>query len=202
MREKVALWAGKDLGGIPRARKKLVSSCLPERISLKPKESGRRGKCLQSEGLRLCQAQSCAGKSQTEAMCCEGRCSWGALAGGVLARRFLCILALLERALAAGHGLVQPARDRGLPGAMPSQRISHEMRCVSCPSRGSGRGAWCQLISNSSISYRLCCLQCLRGPGFGELCGFRAPVSMPFTRDCPWCKKQFHCFSFQEMPQN
>lgn len=29
MREKVALWAGKVLGGIPRARKKLVSSCLP-----------------------------------------------------------------------------------------------------------------------------------------------------------------------------
>lgn len=80
---KFALCAGEDLRGIPRARKMLGSSCLPERISLKPKESGRRGKCLWSVGLRLCQAQSSAGRSRTEAMCCEGR-SWYSFGSNVL----------------------------------------------------------------------------------------------------------------------
>lgn len=40
------------------------------------------------------------------------------------------------------------------------------------------------------------------GPGFGELHSFRAPVTVPFSRDWPWCKKQFHCFWIKEMPQN
>lgn len=156
--------------------------------------------------LRLCQAQSCAGRSRTEATKAvrEGTGAAGELwqegpLQGDSCPSWLCWRGLWQQVM----GLFSLAEAMGVPSAMSSQRISHEKRCLRCQSHGCGRGAWSQLIpSSNTLSYRLCCLQGLRGPGFGELHGFRAPESMSFSRDWHWCKKQFHCFWFKEMSQN
>lgn len=110
-------------------------------------------------GLRLCQAQSCAGRSRTGATEAvrEGTGAAGELwqegpLQGDSCPSWLCWRGLWQQVM----GLFSLAEAMGVPGAMSSQRISHEKRCLRCQTQGCGRGAWSQLIpSSNTLSYRL-----------------------------------------------